>query len=188
MINAKDLRMMKELGLPTILMKEMSRDSILDKNILYTINYFNNQNICVDMNIGVSADIQELIYSVFKIPPNIKIIYYPLSRTTVNGNIDISRDLICIHGHVYHLQLLPHIKSTFNIILKRGNPTNLFVFPQIDFFNDLIRYLGRILCNVKAFIEIGKHVSLEWSYGSTINTDYSCNDSTIKFYDFNVTD
>jgi len=194
-----DVSIIKELGLPYVSMKYMTEDTILEDNLLYTVKCVNEKNQYINLDIALTSDEVKLKYLEFSKNLNIKIIYYPYFKTLFNGTIDIMSNLIIINGteYQYHPFFSVHFPNdNFNItlVVKKFIGTMLVpktFFPNIPvaLFNDLIRYLGHIICKVKGFIEIGKYVSLEWSYGMNIKNDYiNYTDKYLMFYDFRVTD
>jgi len=190
----QDTSIIKELGLRPVSMKYMTEETILD-DTFYTINCVDKNNKFVSLDIALTPHEAKLKYLEFSKIPNIKIIYYPCFITIFNGTIDISKKLIIIEGRDHpHPYFFPIINPDFYVILKKSIGTGIvieYTHPNapINLFNDFIRYLSHIFCKVKGFIEMDKHICLEWSYGKIIKTDFTtCIDKYLVFYDFKVID
>ena len=160
---------LKELGIPAAPWKFMAANTELSKDLLWTVRCA--VEVGDDYNlpraIGVMAEVAKQKYLEFS-KQGLKVIYYPYFKALTSGVIDISAEHIVIEGVYGDLwKLVTEDRPDFRVMYARGYFYNCNV--PTDGFIRLLGYAKQVAAKMKGFLEMGKHVYLEWSLAMSVN-------------------
>jgi len=153
----------------------MTANTALSKGLLWTVR--TAIEVGDDYNlpraIGVTAEVAKQKYLEFS-KQGFKVIYYPYFKAYTSGVIDISAERIVIEGVYGDLwKLVTEDRPDFRLICKDGQ----FICWQVP-YESVIRLLGyakqvfakQVFAKMKGFIEMDKHIYLEWSFAQNVNS------------------
>jgi len=160
---------LRELGIPAAPWKFMTADTELSKGLLWTVR--TAVEVGDDYNlpraVGVTAEVAKQKYLEFS-KQGLKVIYYPYFKALTSGVIDISEKHIVIEGVYGDLwKLVTEDRPDFRIMYARGYFYNCNV--PTDGFIRLLGYAKQVFAKMKGFIEMDKHIYLEWSFAQNVN-------------------
>jgi len=160
---------LRELGIPSVPWKFMTADTELSNDLLWTVRCA--VDVGDDYNlpraIGVTVDVAKKKYLEFN-KQGLKVIYYPYFKAITSGVIDISEERIVIEGVYGDLwKLVTEDRPDFRVMYARGYFYNCSI--STDGFMDLLSYAKQVATKMKGFLEMGKHIYLEWSLAMSVN-------------------
>lgn len=160
---------LKELGIPAAPWKFMTADTELSKELLWTIRCA--VEVGDDYNlpraIGVTADRAKQKFTEFS-AKGLKVIYYPYFKAITSGTVDISEECIVIEGVYGDLwKLVTEDRPDFRLMYANGCFYNCNI--PTDGFIRLLGYAKQVFARMKGFIEMGKHIYIEWSLAMSVN-------------------
>ena len=160
---------LRELGIPSVPWKFMTTGTELNNDLLWTVRCA--VEVGDDYNlpraVGVTAEVAQKKYLEFS-KQGLKVIYYPYFRAVTSGVIDISEERIVIEAVVGDL---------WNLVTNGRTPDYRCIYEDGKYnhciiTNGIIRLVGygrQVACKMKAFLEMGKHIYLEWSLAQNVD-------------------
>lgn len=167
---------LQRLGIPTVPWKEFDDNTVLDKEILWTVRtaVLNGEDFNLPRAIGVSSEIAKQKYREFsnKLTSNDLIIYYPFFVAHLSGIIEIYKNKIIIEackGDLWNLVTHGLRDATYFISKSQSSCDGNQDFLTSNQIDELIRYAPSIRVKYKDYLSEGKSIALEWSYASKSN-------------------
>lgn len=180
-------RALRELGIPAVPWNFMNENTKLNPNFLWTIR--TAVEIGNDVNlpkaIGINSKIAYKKYKEFKQIPNVKIIYYPFFFADISGVVDISNERTVIEACNSDLwNLVTYDKPDYRVIIKNHNDIN-----NLGQFQLVFKYAKYASLKMKGFLELDKHLYLEWSLARNSNLyKEPCDEQYLVFYECKAID
>jgi len=162
---------LRESGLPSVPWKEYNKNTILDRDILWTVRsaVAKGEDLNLPRLVGVRAEeAMEFADELLKtLKADDLVLYYPYFIALKSGVIDISRDRVVIEAVKEDLwNLVTYNKKDVTIIFD--NESLDFVgdekFLTQEELYDLIDYCVIVKNKFKEVLGTGKSILLEWSF------------------------
>lgn len=172
---------LRESELPSVPWKEYNKDTILDKNILWTVRsaVAKGEDLNLPRLVGAGAEeamnFAEGLLNTLK--ANDLVLYYPYFIALKSGVIDISRDRVVIEAVKEDLwNLVTYNKKDVTIIFDKDN---LDFVGDGDFLSqeelyDLIDHCVVIKNKFTSQVNTGKSILLEWSFACRADINKEC--------------
>ncbi len=182
---------LRESGLPSVPWKEYTQNTILDKDILWTVRSAVAQGEDLNLPRLVGADAEEakkfadgLLHTLER---KDLILYYPYFIALKSGVIDISKDRVVIEAVKDDLwNLVTYNKADVTIIFDHENLN--FVgeenFLSQEELYDLIDHCVVIKNKFRDQFQAGKSILLEWSFACKADINKACiGNHSLVFYE-----
>lgn len=162
---------LRESGLPSVLWKKYNKETILEKDILWTVRSAveKGEDLNLPRKVGVRAEeAKEFADGLLgDLKSNDLVLYYPYFIARKSGVIDISDDRVVIEAVKEDLwNLVTYNKADVTIIFD--NESLEFVgdseFLTQEELYDLIDYCVKVKNKFRDLIHTGKSILLEWSF------------------------
>lgn len=182
---------LRKSGLPSVPWQEYSKDTVLDKNILWTIRSAVSQgdDFNLPRKVGVKADEAKAFADMLLngLSKNDLVLYYPYFIAVKSGVIEVSEKRVVIEAVKKDLwNLVTNNNKDVTIIFENDN---LSFVGDSDFLSQeelfqLIDYCVLIKRNYKQLLISGSSIFLEWSFACKANiNNESLGEQNLVFYE-----
>lgn len=182
---------LRKSGLPSVPWQEYKQDTVLDRNILWTVRSAVSQgdDLNLPRKIGVKAEEAKVFADemLSVLGKNDLILYYPYFVAVKSGVIEVSEKRVVIEAVNEDLwNLVTNNNKDVTIIFENDNLrfvgnseflSQAELFELIDYCIIVKRKFGELLIN-------GKSIFLEWSFACKANIDNkSIGEAKLVFYE-----
>lgn len=157
----------------------------MDNAILWTVRTCKTKGDDTNLPraVGVPAGTARQKYNEFSRVPDTKVVCYPFFHASISGVIDTSATRTVIeacNGDLWNL--VTYDRPDYRLLYTD--------YPaRLGMFKPLYRHIRHVSAKMRGFLEMGKHIYLEWSYAR--NSDIERNpvgELYVVFYECRVVD